>query len=176
MKFAVAMLSVLSLAACSPSYKDLEKAFPSTTRSTSPPLKTRTIVLTSQKHRGAESYNDLVTIRLSSSSIELDNAAPFRSPVSVPVDEVTGCSMTCFGWEDQHVDLLIAKTGTDLMIPRSDALLEWCWSTRRPMVPGKSLREWQYQNVPLPGPEAYHEQLQSREAYDAQAKQSCLGY
>jgi hypothetical protein len=176
MRTTTALAAALVLAGCSSSYSDLEEAFPAPAPSNAPALDTKSIVLTSRTRRGAESYDGLVTIRLSTNAVMIENAVPFNGSIEVPVDEITGCSMTCFGTADQHIDLIIARTGTTLMIPRSKALMEWCWNARRPMISGKSKREWEYKGVALPGIDSYAEQLNSRQAYDEQAVQSCLGF
>jgi hypothetical protein len=171
-----AVLAAVALTACSSSYSDLEKAFPATGESGAPALETKTITITSQNRRGAETYEGLVTIRLLDSGMELRNAAPFSDAVKIPMAEIAGCSMTCFGTSDQHVDVLVPKTGSDIMIPRSDALLEWCWTNRKPMFSSKSQREWMYKGIPLPKVEAMGAQPGSRAEYDEQTKQSCLGF
>ena len=62
------------------------------------------------------------------------------------------------------------------MIPSSTELLDWCWANKRPMFPAKVRRDWQYNGAALPQPGAFEEQLSSRDRYDEQKKQSCLGY
>ena len=176
MRIAFVFVCGFALLGCAPSYSDLEDTFPAKNKMATPALDQRSMVVTSQRHDGAESYRDLVTIRLSVESIEIENAAPFRKPIQVPTEEIAGCSMTCFGVQDQHVNLLVPRTGSDLMIPRSEALLEWCWTTRRPMISGDARRKWQYSGVALPKAETYSQQLESRMLYDAQTKQSCLGF
>ena len=176
MRVVPALLCVLPLLGCSPSYSDLEDAFAAKNMVTTPALEQRSMVITSQKHRGAESYRDLVTIRLSVDSVDIENSTPFAKAIKVPTEEIAGCSMTCFGVDDQHINLLIPRTGSDLMIPRSEALLDWCWSTRRPMISGGARRNWQYHGVALPKAETFADPLNSRELYDAQVTQSCLGF
>jgi hypothetical protein len=176
MRIASAILCAVLLVGCSPSYSDLEEAFPAKDLKDTPALEEHSMVITSQKHRAAESYHDLITIRVSAESVEIENTAPLRKAIRVPTVEIAGCSMTCFGVDDQHVNLLVPKTGSDLMIPRSEALLDWCWSTRRPMISSDARRKWQYRGVALPQSDTYAEQLKSRDLYNAQAKQSCLGY
>lgn len=176
LKRIAAVLTALALTGCTESYSDLESAFGVEKLQEAPRLNARTIVLTSQRHGGAESYRNIATIYVSDHSIGIEVAVPFTKSISIPVEEVAGCGMTCFGTDDQHVDLLIPKAGVDLMIARSEELLDWCWKNKRPMFPSSVRREWQYKLVTLPPASKYSEQLASRDLFDKQTKQSCLGY
>jgi hypothetical protein len=176
MKHFVAIISALSMVGCSGAYSDLEAKYAVGKASNSSPLEAHTIVITSQNRKGAESYHDLATIRASDESIAIEISAPFKRPINIPVSEIAGCSMTCFGTDDQHIDLLIPTTGSDLMIPRNEPLLEWCWRNRKPMYSAAAVRNWQYSGVPLPPRDSLKVQFDSRAKYDEQTKQSCLGY
>jgi hypothetical protein len=100
----------------------------------------------------------------------------FAKRLSIPVSEIAACAMTCYGLADQHVDLLIPKTGSDLEIPSSKAILDWCWTNRKPMISGADKRAWHYSGAALPPTSRYQEQFASRPAFDEQAKLSCQGY
>jgi len=176
MKRIAACLAVLALTSCAESYSDLESAFGVKKLPEALQLETHTIVLTSQRHRGAESYREIASIYVADNSIGINLSMPFTKPVSIPTEEVAGCSMTCFGTGDQRIDLLIPKVGVDLMIARSEKLLDWCWKNKKPMFPSSVRREWQYNLASLPPSSTYSEQLKSRELFDHQTKQSCLGY
>src|SRR4029077_10835141 len=125
---------------------------------------------------GAASYNGIVEIHASSNDVYVKVNVPFMRPLSIPADEIAGCSMTCFGPSDQHVDLLIPRTGTDIEIPSSHELLDWCWNNRKPMMSSNVLRDWQYKKTPLPSATGYRDQLDSRQLFDRQTKMSCAGY
>jgi hypothetical protein len=176
MKSKVTLLIVFLLSGCSKSYSDLESAFEVEKLTVSPSLEAHTITITSLQHKGAESYYDIATIYTHPNSIDIKIDAPFTKPISIPSNEIAGCSMTCFGTDDQHVDLLIPKTGSDVMIPSSKKLLDWCWDNKRPMLPSSARRDWQYNGIPLPSPKNFQAQLESRELFDKQTVQSCLGY
>ena len=176
MKAFIALLASLALSGCGKSYPDLESAFGVETIPDGTKLSAKTIVLTSQNHPGAERYGELATIQLSRDSIGIELSLPFTKPISIPTDQVAGCSMTCFGTNDQHVDLLIPKTGIDIMIASSTQLLDWCWSAKRPMIPASITRAWQYHGTPLPPTSNFKEQFLSRDLFDEQKRQSCLGY
>ena len=167
---------MFAVSGCSASYSDLESAFGVKKLPESASLEAHTIVITSQRHRGAESYNDIAIIYASGNSIGIEVSVPFLKPVSIPANDIAGCSMTCFGTDDQHVDLLIPKTGSDIMIPSSKELLDWCWNNKKPMFPSGAQRDWQYKGLPLPPSSDFREQLKSRELFDEQTRQSCLGY
>lgn len=176
MRLVTIVLVLLALSSCGRTYSDLESAFRTDTISKESPLSARTIVLTSRLHRGAESYHGLATIRLSADSVDIDMSMPFKKPIRIPTDQIAGCSMTCFGTDDQHVDLLVPKVEVDIMIPSSEELLNWCWSSKRPMFPSSVRRAWQYKGSPLPPASDFKEQLDSRQSFDKQKTQSCLGY
>lgn len=176
MKLVVVLLLAVALPACSDAYKDLESAFAVDKTASAPPLVTRSITITSQTRRGASSYRDLVTIRPTADAIDLEFGMPFMRPLSIPKGEIAGCSMTCFGMSDQYVDLLIPRTGTDLMIRSSKTLLDWCWTNEKPMISGKARRAWQYSRVPLPPASRYNAQFASRALFDKQTHLSCMGY
>jgi len=176
MRYAVALASVLLLSACGKSYSDLESAFGTTKIGPASRLSADSIVLTSQRHPGAESYRGIASIYLSPEAVQIEVSAPFTKPVSIPVQEIAACAMTCFGYSDRHVDLLIPKVGVSVMIRESKELLDWCWNAKRPMAPGAVKRDWAYNRVPLPPASTFEHQFQSRAAYDHQTKQSCLGY
>jgi hypothetical protein len=166
----------IALCGCSKSYTDLESAFAvEKISNTAGPLKAKSITITSQRRTGATSYNGVATIRASADSIDLEIGVPFTKPLSIPASEIAGCSMTCFGPASQNVDLLIPKTGTDLMIPGKQ-LLDWCWSNSKPMFSSSTRRQWRHSGATLPTASDYREQLSSRAAYDKQVQLSCAGY
>ncbi|OOG36541.1 hypothetical protein B0B52_19695 [Polaromonas sp. A23] len=176
MRYVVALVGILLLVGCGKTYSDLEGAFGTSKIGGASRLPADTIVLISQRNPGAESYRGIASIYLSPGAVEIEVSAPFTRPVSIPIQEVGACAMTCFGYSDRHVDLLIPKVGASVMIRESKELLDWCWNTKRPMVPGAVKRDWAYNRVPLPPGAAFAHQFESRAAYDYQTKQSCLGY
>jgi hypothetical protein len=172
-----ALLCALALSGCGKSYSDLQSAFHVERIDDGRQLTTKSLVLLSQEQgRGAESYNGVASISLSKDSIGVDLSVPFTDAIAIPADAIAGCSMTCFGVGDQHVDLLIPQAGIDMMIPSSKELVDWCWASKKPMFAASARRDWQYKRIPLPPASRFVEQLSSRDLYDKQKLQSCLGY
>jgi hypothetical protein len=170
---------VVALTGCSQQYGDLAAAFPASKPSTGAALPVDSISIVSRRHPGIMTYHGVATVRVSGESIDVSIGFPFgfpfAKPLSIPQREVAACAMTCFGTSNPNVDLIIPKTGSDLMVP-GKTLLEWCWSNRKPMLSGATSRAWLYSGAPLPSIRTYDEQLASRQAYDQQTKMSCLGY
>ena len=165
------------LSGCSEIYEDLETAYGKNEASVnSVKLETKTFSVSSKDRKGIETYRGIASISISSKGVALDAGAPFTNSVFIPIEDVAGCAMTCFGTDDQRVDLLIPKTGTDLMVQSSEKLLSWCWKNKKPMFSGKSKRAWLYKNEPLPPSSDFEEQFNSREIFDKQKERSCLGY
>jgi hypothetical protein len=175
MKPLCATFAVILLSGCSESYNDLASAFPASKTSTGSALAVDSIVITSQRHRGASSYHGVAKVRASANAVDVNIAMPFMKSLSIPQREIAACAMTCFGTSNQNVDLIIPRTGTDLMVPGKE-LLEWCWSNHKPMLSGATKGAWNYSGSPLPSIDTYNEQRASRQAYDQQTKMSCLGY
>ena len=177
MKTVALIFTLALLSGCSDIYQDLESAYgKNKSPEDSVKLETTTFSVSSTTRRGIETYRDIASISISSKGVALDAGAPFTDSVFIPIEDVAGCAMTCFGTDDQHVDLLIPKTGTDLMVQSSEAVLSWCWNNKKPMFSGKSKRAWLYKNEPLPPASNFKEQFDSREIFDKQKMQSCLGY
>jgi hypothetical protein len=177
MKQLAVLFCMCALSGCGQSYSDLESAFRAKALDDGQQLTESSFSLFSQKQgRGAESYNGVATIRVSKRSVGVSVSVPFTKPISIPTEAIAGCSMTCFGTGDQHVDLLIPQAGIDLMIPSSKQLLDWCWTSQKPMFSASSRRDWQYKRVPLPPASKFVDQLRSRDLYNKQQMQSCLGY
>ena len=176
MKPLVVALALVSLVGCSKAYSDLENAFGVETLSTKVALETRDIMISSQRHPGIAGYRGVARVFLQDDSIGIKLLIPFSTPLSIPAYEVGACGMTCFGTDDQHVDLLIPRTGSKVIIPSSGALLDWCWKHKKPMLPTAAESDWLYKRVPLPQVTDFQAQLASRAVFDDQVTQSCLGY
>ena len=173
--FAIATIGC-GLAPGSGPYGDLVSTFGSGPKLSSKPIPSRTIVLVSPHHRGAFNYRDIVDIRLSSKVIEFDPSFPMMRRVQIPIDKITGCSMTCFGSSNWDADLLIAETGTEISIEKSKEIFDWCWEHRIPMVSAKDENAWMYSHAKLPDKSSYAKQLSSYEEWEHQRKQACCGY
>ena len=123
MKLILLSLILVLISGCSNIYSDIEVEFGSKEKpAESNRLDTKTFSVSSQKRKGIETYRNIATILISEKGIFLDAGAPFTESVFIPTLEIAGCAMTCFGTEDQHVDFLILKTGTDLMIQSTSHL------------------------------------------------------
>lgn len=180
MRYILAVLAVVSLLNCgalgSGPYNDLEVSFKATKPLESDPIQARTILLVSNKHKGAYTYRDVVDIRLSSNTIEFAPSFPTMERVQISAEAVSGCGETCFGTSDWYADILIASTGTEISIPKSKELIDWCWNNRLPIIPEKDRSEWLYKHASLPDKTTYSSQFSSRKEYDHLVKQSCLGF
>ena len=175
MKRLCVMITALVVVGCSDAYRDLASAYGTDKGSSAPPLAASSIVITSQTRGGATSYHGVAKIRASADSVDVDIEIPFMQSLKIPTREIAACAMTCFGTSAPNVDLLIPRTGTDLMIPGKE-LLEWCWTNRKPMISGAAKRSWNYGRAALPPIDSFREQLASRQAFDQQTKLTCLGY
>ena len=165
------------ISGCSEAYKDIETEFGNTEfPNNSVTLATKTFSVSSKHHRGVETFRDIASVSISSKGVSLDAGTPFSKRVLIPTSEIAGCAMTCFGTNDQRVNLLVPKTGTNVMVASSDELLNWCWANKKPMFSGKAKRDWLYSDAPLPPPGQFEEQFKSRQKFDKQKEQSCLGY
>jgi len=168
------LLGVMLLSACSGSYEDLESAFGSNQESTGRLLRARSLSVTSQRFQGVTNYGR-ADIRISKESIDIDLGVPFLKQLKVPSGEIAGCSMTCFGSYDRRVNLLIPRTGTNLMVSGRE-LLDWCWSNRKPMLSREMRSSWEYRGAKLPSYSASLDQFTSRSVFDKQAELACQGY
>ncbi|WP_143171825.1 hypothetical protein [Rhizobacter sp. OV335] len=175
---AVALATTL-VSACSGPYADLEGSFKASQPASAPAVSVEQVVLVSTHEVGAHRYDDVLAVKLLPTAIAIEPSFPWSigmSPVSIAVDEVAGCSRSCFGDGVWDAELLVARTGTQISLRNSKELIEWCWSNRIPMISGNDRRQWLYKGASLPDRSEFSEQLASRKNYDAQAKQSCLGY
>jgi hypothetical protein len=168
------------LGACEGPYTDLSAAFPAAASAPVDPLPAGRLLLVSTRHKGAFTYGEgSVDIKLMPDGIEMRPAFPLSvamPPVFIPVAKIDGCSRTCFGDGVWDANLLVSATGTEISLPRSRAIVDWCWERKIPMIPAADRRAWLYTGTALPNKSKFSEQLASREKFDYQAKQSCLGY
>jgi len=93
---------------------------------------------------------------------------------TIPMEAITGCSMTCFGNTRRDTNLLLGELGLKISMTESPEVIEWCWESSLPMISGKDEREWLYASGQLPSKAGY---LQvDREEYRRQTRRSCQGY
>jgi hypothetical protein len=176
MRRVLLVLSAAVLGCTEGPYRDLTEAYRVETPSTVPPIKSQTVVFVSPKHRGAFNLQNVVDIRLSDTFLEIDPSIPTMSTVRIPTTEIFGCSKTCFGEGRWDVDVLVPRTQTEISIPQAQEVVEWCWANRLPMISAEHRRNWLYNGAGFPSRADYEGQLASRERFDTQARQSCLGY
>lgn len=177
MKSIILIFLLLLISACTDIYSDLETAYDQNEIPENlVKLENKTFSVSSKNRKGIETYRNIASISISSKGIALNPGVMFINSVFIPIEDIAGCAMTCFGTDDQRVDFLIQKTGTDLMVKSSEELLSWCWKNKKPMFSGKSKRAWLYKNEPLPPSSDFEEQFRSREIFDKQKERSCLGY
>lgn len=159
-------------------YRDLASAYQTTHDLQAKSISPETVGFTSA-NRKSSMYRRTMKIRLSTDALELEPTFPDnvgKRNVVVPIAEVSGCSETCSGSGEWDADILIGRTKTEIRVSRSREVIDWCWSNHIPMVSGKDRRALVYAGAPLPARSAYTEQFASREQYEKQAEQSCLGY
>ena len=167
------------LSGCGGPYADLEGSFKVDKTASAPTIPVKEVAMVSTHEVGAHSYHGVLTVKLTPRTIELEPQFPFnllQKPLSIEAEKIAGCSKTCFGDGPWDADVLVASTGTEISFEGSKEVIEWCWSNQIPMISGNDRNQWLYSGTPLQGRSAYSEQLSSRELYDAQTKQSCLGY
>lgn len=168
---------LIPLAACSGPYEDLSQEFEAHGKAKGSELEMRNIVLVSTKHRGAFSFHGGMSVSLTENMVEVRPDFPlslFVKSLDLPSSRVSGCAMTCFGTRDQNVDLLFEKHGADIQFDAAKELIDWCWRNDVPMTSGTNKRDWLYSGKALPPRETYSRV--SKEEYEKQAYQACLGY
>ena len=170
------LLSAVSLIGCNQAYSNLEAPFAVEDLPGDPSISGTSITITGPSTRGATEYRDLVDVHIKRDAIAVSVAIPFHQPISVPVEMVSACAMTCFGMDDRHVDLLIASTGTVVSFPNNQLLTDWCWDAKKQVFPGDVERAWEYSGGILPPSNPEDPQFASREAYDNALLQSCRGF
>jgi hypothetical protein len=176
-KPALLILMAIVGAACGGSYDVLEKAFPAKTDLQPKLIASRTIVLTSTPHSGAENLRGIVNIGLAPAFVEIsaDKAFDlFYSRIQIPNDAIAGCSKTCFGSTKWDTDLLLEDVGIQVSIENAQEVLDWCWDNGLPMISSSVRRAWKYEGKALPRKADYVRV--SKNEYASQAKSACLGY
>lgn len=173
----IVTLVFVAVAGCSKGpYRDLESRFRAKASFSSRPIAQKTIILVSPKHRGAFAYKNVVAIRLSSTGIEIRPTLGFMQTVQVPIGEIRGCSMKCFGGSTWDAVVLVGQPPTEIGIPNATELINWCWQNRVPMVTTKVHDDWLYKHMPLPDRAAFAAQFSSRARFDEQTRRTCMGY
>lgn len=174
---AVAILGLL-LSSGGP-YSELEATFLARQPAPAPSVSVDHVVLVSTKKTGSFSYNGVLAIKLLPDVLEIDPKFPFSAgmkDVAIRANQVAGCSKTCFGTGVWDANVLISATGTEISFRNSQEIVDWCWTNKIPMISAKDKRQWLYSGANLPDRTLYSEQLSSRELFDQQSKQSCMGY
>lgn len=160
-------------------YSELEVTFLARQPASAPSVSVDHVVMTSTKKTGAYSYSGVLAIKLLPGVLEIDPKFPFSAgmkDVAIRTDQVAGCSKTCFGPEVWDANVLISTTGTEISFRNSQEIIDWCWTNKIPMISAKDKRQWLYSGANLPDRTQFSEQLSSRELYDQQSRQSCMGY
>ncbi|KAB2915548.1 MAG: hypothetical protein F9K30_18985 [Dechloromonas sp.] len=177
MKASLLIVAAAVLAGCSGPYDDLGQAFVAKTEPKGTSTDVRRLVLVSTRHRGALSYDRTMAVSLTADTVEIRPKFPFsliEKGLDLPASQVSGCAMTCFGVQDQHVDLLFEEHGADISFDVPSQFIDWCWRNNLPMFSGDSKRGWLYSGRPLPTKTGYVQV--AKESYEKQAYRACLGY
>jgi len=173
----VVCVAAAGLMACGGPYVDLAAAFPGKGPPGGTELKVRRVVLISTRHRGAYNYTGVLKVTVADRAIEIRPRAPqslFLADLTLPASGVSGCSMTCFGTDDQRADLVFADQGAEVSFDAAAEVVEWCWRNGLPMLSGKQEREWLYEGHALPSKRA--SVRVARDEYARQARSTCMGY
>jgi hypothetical protein len=99
----------------------------------------------------------------------------FRDDWTVRADEVEFCAMTCFGMDQPFVDLIVPGQRRIVSV-EGRALLDWCWSHRKPILDGDHVDAFEYDGKALPPAADYAPQFADRALYDKAACRSCAGW
>jgi len=170
------LIMAISLVACSKSYNELDSMYGQDQVSDTKPIPTKSIDIMSRQHVGVTNIRGTAKVRLPAGRIEITTGIPFARSLSIPSSDIKYCGMTCFGKGDSRVDLLIPKSGTTITIQNKNEMLDWCWQNKKAIISGEDQRNWEYKHLPLPPQIKYTAQLNSRNSFDEQALQSCMGY
>jgi hypothetical protein len=177
MKPSLLPLLAVVLTGCSGPYDDLGQNFAVHTEPKGANTEVRRVVLVSTRHHGAFSYDRVMAVSITSNTVEIRPRFPFslfQKGIDLPASQVSGCAMTCFGVQDKHVDLLFESHGADISFDAPSKFIDWCWRNNLPMFSGANKRDWLYSGKSLPTKAGYVQV--SRENYENQAQQACLGY
>ena len=167
-------------AVMSPAYSRLERAYGS---QPAWPTPARTALQVGIRGNGREdggsaTYNSVLGIRLAEAGVQFEPLGRSLGVgvVTIPVDAVSACSQRCFADDARHTLLLLEGLDTQVELLNDPAVVDWCYSRHKPMLGREARDAWEYQDTPLPGPDAFATQFESRAAYDHAAHRSCMGY
>jgi hypothetical protein len=165
---------IIFLVGCDGPYKDLEQKYPKENEVSAKVLTPESLVLTSQHHKGAFSFRDMNNIQLTDTAVYINLDSFFHKPLELPISNITGCSCTYFNKDNWDTDLILGDDGIEIGIHLSKETKDWCFKNNLPVITGKQQRDWLYNKKPLPSFENYVQV--SREDFDYQFKQACMGY
>ena len=167
-------------AVMSPAYSRLEQAYGS---QAAWPTPARTALQVGIRGNGREdggsaTYNSVLGIRLAEAGVQFEplGLSLGVGVVTIPADAIAACSQRCFAADARHTLLLLEDLDTQVDLLNDPATVDWCFSRHKPMLGREARDAWEYHDAPLPGPDAYAAQFESRAAYDHAADQSCMGY
>jgi len=170
----IASLSILS--GCSSVYSDLEEAYGVEQISDLNYLPVGNISITSNRRSGILTFTGTASLSATEDAIFIITGESTFSPIMVPVTDIAACSMTCFGAEDRHINLLIPSVGSNVMVNASKKLLDWCRLSGRPMISSAARRAWQYDLQQIEKPALGDgSSMQSAEDYEGLAQAACKG-
>jgi hypothetical protein len=172
----MAVLLVLPLLVLGQFYSDLQTRYGVASAIEVPDIENTALTVTGPAHKGAETYFEGVSLKVSNQSIIVAVNSEKLGTVAIPTEEIVGCSMTCFGTEDRRLDLILVELGSVLSFPTNEKLEKWCWESKKQIYSGAIQRAWEYSGASLPPYNGEDPQFKSKGAYDSQLYQSCLGY
>jgi hypothetical protein len=173
----VLSLCTAGLAACGGGpYADLAKDFSGEAEDAGTRLDVKRVVMVSIRHRGAYNFGGL-HVSLTRDAVHIRPRFPLSlslEPLILPAASVAGCTMTCFGIDDQHADLVFEKQGVEVSFDTAPELVDWCWRNGLRMLTGKEERGWLHSGQRLPDKASYVRVEISE--YEEQAQSACMGY
>jgi hypothetical protein len=116
-------------------------------------------------------------VYLSDGAVELrprSTSVGLLDDLRLPATSVSGCSMTCFGGNDRHADLLLGQQEAEVSFDAAAEIVDWCWRNNLPMLSGAQERGWLYEGRALPSKADY--EPVARDEYERQANRTCMGY
>jgi hypothetical protein len=160
-------------------YADLEKAFGDQALWSSDGKLAMQIELHSaRRDRSFSTFHSTINLHLSESGIQLQPAPNTvgMGLVTIPSAAIAACSMRCWGPLARETNVVLPEPSIVLSVLNAPEVNDWCWNHHVPMISGRDREAWLHHGTPLPDKTAFTAQLESRAAYDEQAKRSCQGY
>ncbi len=161
-------------------YTELANVFPSINDNEAKLISGNTLSLSKQlDHQSSLSIRDTMSFSLSGNNMHIRASFPLSlayPDITIPKNEVYGCSKSCFSKSNWDAIVLIPKTKHQLSFENVEEILDWCWDQKIPIISSNDRRAWLYKGTSLPKRETLTSQLTSRAEYARRTQRSCAGY